>query len=659
MDNAEIVRLLLDAGATFKGPIYGYQRSETICCETELQAAALTGSADVLAVLLDRHPYIEELHAGQSKWVVLCDAVKGGHFAAAKLLLEAGAEVNASSNAISVHYNHRLIYLGEDVKPYRKFNFEELPSTPLLAAVETKNIEMVKLLVSYNANVNQVGFGTFGSTAVESAQHLEQWEVCSVLAQGGEGVAGATRMLFAVQHHDDEQIRLLVELGVNPACILDGDSKGHVNESMLLLFLGVCRGNVNATGLKTGRSPLQIAIYLQNIYVAQELVRNGANLDSPSCKPTFLLCAAVNTVAPFEAGDPLQAKVDLINLMIHKAEFADNQKELYYPWVGPLERAIQLGVLEIVKLFVEAGADRYTNPRRRPPLELALREAFRAKSHFQQRLMIVEYLLLTTNRIYDSPKMEKTGSDIWSDRLTYTIILEDHNAIYSILLRLLMEHYPYDNAPTRIRRNWEIVLQVAARVGDLSTVKLLLKFGVDVNAPPQDSSYTDGCDLTALQAAVYGGHMDTVLELIKYGAEINAAAAEEDGRTAVQAAAAEGDTEMVLMLLERGADIEAPPARTWGITALQGAVYHGNIKLVSLLLERGANVNAPGSEVEGMIALEVAARWGRLDITQLLLNAGAESLETAKDLAIEADHFVIVELLDNEIRKRDMGHVNE
>jgi ankyrin repeat protein len=658
-DNSKVIRILLNADATFEGPIS--QGAGESYCETELQFAAFSGSTNVLGLLLGRQPFMEELYTGESKWVALRDAVKQGHFAAAKLLLEAGANVNASSNAISVSepcsakwdqdvhlgcWDHRCIS-------------KVLPSTPLLAAVETKNIEMVKLLISYNANINQLGRGRFGSTALDSARYLKQWGICNLLVQSEEGDAGAAQMVSAAQQHDNEEIKRLLELGVNPACILDGDSNGHVDEPMLSIFFGVCRGNINATGPKTGRSPLQIALHLKKIYMAQELVQMGASLDPPGCKSQIPLCAAINSLTPFETGETLKAKVDLINSMVHQAVLSDNQKELVYT---SLHTAIKMGVLEIVKILVEAGADIYTtrNRRRRRRrrmchFEFALREALDADSHFQERLSIFEYLLLAHNQIKTLPGLEQDHWEMWSLPLM-SIICRNRNAIYFTLLRLLMEHYPYGNAQAFICREWERVLQCAAESGDISTIRLLLKFGVDVNAPPHYNVHVSFAThrLTALQAAACCGHMNIALELIDSGAEINAAAANMGGCTALQSAAEHGHTEIALMLLERGADIEAPPARSYGITALQGAVGHGNIKLVLMLLERGADVNAPGSIEHGNTALEAAALFGRLDIAQLLLNAGAKSLETARDLAIEEGHFVMVDLLEDHIRKRDM-----
>ncbi|KAK1999201.1 ankyrin [Colletotrichum falcatum] len=126
------------------------------------------------------------------------------------------------------------------------------------------------------------------------------------------------------------------------------------------------------------------------------------------------------------------------------------------------------------------------------------------------------------------------------------------------------------------RRGQMTPLQVAAEIGNLDTVRLLLKYRADVNAPPGDEF-----GRTALQAAVCGKNPVAIHAMVEY-------------------------------LLSVGADVNAPPGKKGGITAL-----------AQILLDHGADVNAaPGAE-EGRTAIEGAAEHGRLDMVRFLIGAGA------------------------------------
>jgi ankyrin repeat protein len=642
-DNDELISFLFDRGATFEGKI-DTERS----FKTELQCAAFHGATDILGVLLDRQPYIEELYTGQSQWIVLRDAVEEGHLAAAKQLLKAGADVNASSDGCDAQ---------EDDS-----DFSKIPSTPLLAAVASKDVEMVKLLASYGVNINQVGIGIPGrhrSTALEFAQYMEQYDICHVLVQNGTGV---TEMVAAVQQHDKEEIRRLIELGVDSTCILDGDDTGHVDESMLSIFLSVCCGQVNVTSPKLGRSPLAIALKLKNIDLARRIIFSGADLNLPGNGFDSYLGSAVRIIPSFGSREAIHAKINLVNLMIQKGALVNERGKDRTTALGI---AIKVGGLDIIKILAEAGADIHLPANRRDfsPLQIALKRLLEEDDHVQERFEIVEYLISVGCDVNSLliPSKYRLKHGVYLSPLQCAV--RSRNLCKPLrfrLLQLLMENGADVNAPAIHDGEYSTPLQVAAEVGDTKTVEMLLKHGADVNAPYNEHTSTENLEyFTALQNAARHGDMEITLILLKHGADVNAPAADRYGATALQTAAWFGDMETVLMLLDHGADIEASPAFCHGCTALQGAASSGNIKLVCMLLERGADVNAPGSMKEGRTALEFATLFGRLDIVQLLLNAEAESLETARHIAVKQDHFIIADILQDHIRTRDMGNFTE
>jgi ankyrin repeat protein len=95
---------------------------------------------------------------------------------------------------------------------------------------------------------------------------------------------------------------------------------------------------------------------------------------------------------------------------------------------------------------------------------------------------------------------------------------------------------------------------------------------------------------SALRAAAAAGHVSTVRLLMDHGAEINDS---DLNGVPLALASAFGHTEVVKTLLDRGANIEIQDNR--GIRPLHSSVSskRGNVDVVRLLLDRGADINAP------------------------------------------------------------------
>lgn len=167
---------------------------------------------------------------------------------------------------------------------------------------------------------------------------------------------------------------------------------------------------------------------------------------------------------------------------------------------------------------------------------------------------------------------------------------------------------------------------------------------------PSDPPYTP----TQLAASL--GDLTALKILLDHGADVNEAPGHQRGRTALQAASllppAPAKTALIDFLLEHNANIDADAAVSCGVTALQGAAIAGDFMLAKLLITRGADVNAWPSFEEGRTAVEAAAEHGRLDTVQLLLNAGAvgdvmrgAGFKPAIGLAEKNGHYAVANLL--------------
>ena len=217
---------------------------------------------------------------------------------------------------------------------------------------------------------------------------------------------------------------------------------------------------------------------------------------------------------------------------------------------------------------------------------------------------------------------------------------------------ILEEHVPWTSSMDHgaLRQSLQ---KVAAR-GQLPIVKLLLRYGAEVNAHREN-------EVSALFKAAEAGHVPIVTVLLNRGAKPNCR--NRTGQTALFAACLKGHDDVVRLLLDAGADIEAhdkegrtpllflasekPGKWKWTIdtlklllaykpnleakdqierTPLLWAATNGNIELVRTLLASGANIHATNNR--GRTALHLAAaetiHKENLDIVRLLLDSMAD-----------------------------------
>jgi hypothetical protein len=149
-------------------------------------------------------------------------------------------------------------------------------------------------------------------------------------------------------------------------------------------------------------------------------------------------------------------------------------------------------------------------------------------------------------------------------------------------------------------------LHVAAKRGDLKSVKELLLGGCDVNA-------TNGGGYTPIILCASSGRVDTLELLLEHGAHVNAE--NRDRNSALHMACVNCDDAMVACLLKRGAALEA--VNIGKSTPLLVAVSAGDLDSTELLLDAGADVNA--IDHHGNTALLRAASLNFLGMVELLL----------------------------------------
>jgi ankyrin repeat protein len=143
----------------------------------------------------------------------------------------------------------------------------------------------------------------------------------------------------------------------------------------------------------------------------------------------------------------------------------------------------------------------------------------------------------------------------------------------------------------------DTALMFAARAGDLSSAKLLVAAGANVND-------TDAWGVSATTLAAFSGYGDVVEYLLEKGADPNKAAA---GFTALHAAIMRRDEKMVSALLAHGADANAR-LQTWTPT------------------RRSSHDFSFAPDWVGATPLWLASRVDEPGIMRLLLKHGADPL---------------------------------
>ena len=152
----------------------------------------------------------------------------------------------------------------------------------------------------------------------------------------------------------------------------------------------------------------------------------------------------------------------------------------------------------------------------------------------------------------------------------------------------------------------------AVKENDLSSLRILLDSGEDVNAADPDGSI-------ALHWAVHNDSLGIAQLLLNAGSDVNAK--NRYGVAPLSLAANNGSPSMVKTLLDKGAPANTVMAEDESV--LMTAARAGVEEVVSLLISAGANVNARESW-RGQTALMWAAAEGNLEVLELLVSMGAD-----------------------------------
>jgi ankyrin repeat protein len=358
LGNGEMMEALLKAGADPNATV-----GEG---ETPLMTAARTGTVSGVKALLARGADVKatESYRGQN---ALMFAVAENHADVAKLLIDAGTDVNAKSTFYD--FNFRKVASGGTQAVYFRGGL-----TPLMFAARQGAVESAQVLISAGADLN-LPEPEFGFTPLMDAIYNDHYEFAALLVDKGARFDGA--LYLAVEMHNldyfgnrprkpvadklDELdfIKVLLAHGADP------------NQTLTAKLPG--RQAQGGIGVPPGATPFYRAARSADVAVMRLLLEHGADpIKASDDHTTPLLAAATGQGARFAGGDerPEADFIEALKICLDKGADVNAANDR---GDTPMHAAAQRGTDQIVQFLADRGAKLdVKNKSGRTPLDLAL-----------------------------------------------------------------------------------------------------------------------------------------------------------------------------------------------------------------------------------------------------------------------------------------------
>lgn len=477
----------------------------------------------------------------------------------------------------------------------------------LMVAVDTENYALTEILLENGADAKIIRTDD-GFHPIHVAAELGNETIVKILLKHGSDVECLTSnnsspLIVAAENGREAVVKLLLERGTIASC-LNNSSKtpliyaagnGHLDVARLLLQN---KADVNLI-TKDGNSALTLASCHGHESVVLELIKQFANINQQTKGgATSLLLASEN------------GHTETVNtLLTNKADVNLCKKG----GITPLYIASCQGNYEIVKELLQYEKEvNDSNPKHL--LSIATKNGHEK---------IVQILI------------EKGVNVNVCDEDGLTPLLIAAKKGYSNIVKILLDN----GAETAIVRNPDDeddddddeendddeknALHYACEKGNADVVRVLLDYGMDINAHVGDSP-------TPLYLALDTGRSEVALLLIRKGADINIIV---DSETSLYTACRTGLREAIDVILERGGEVNPKV----GPPPLAAAVFNDHYKIVERLITCGADVNAKLSDPNCPSVLMRAVSKDFTKIIKLLLEHGAQ-INTRNSSGLTALH---------------------
>ncbi|UKZ66398.1 uncharacterized protein TrAtP1_007573 [Trichoderma atroviride] len=564
----ELVRWLLDKGASV---------------QVEEDVVSTNSTENMMRNFSAIKEHASALHA----------AALGGHLEIVQLLVDKGADINASHGIVSGSALHAAAMEGHlDIVKFltgRGANIHARlcwQGSVLASSIHPTKDQCFHFLLSKGALKNDDG-----ETALIRAASVSRWDLCYLLLDQGASI-----------HASDPNG--MYGSPLQAACTIisfdreGGDFTKRVNFVERLLDLGA---DINAPGGNNGNA-LNTACRSGDIHLVKMLLGRGADVNAKDRLGNYALQYSLS--APRD-------RLDIIKLLLSNGANVNAQS-----FQGSaLQNACRVGCSkDEISLLLEYGANIHAEKEE-------YGSALEAAAAYGHEWLVRELL--------------ERGVDVNERGGQYRTALQ---AAYRLsnseqaqdMAKLLLDH----GADVHVKGGmFGSPLNVAAANLRLpnSSIQQLLDLGVDIN----DCEVING--KTALQATLENFTDDTeptkLIERLQFlferGADANVGA-ELFGFALHSAVMANHESVRVPLyrnvglefLLDNYPDINVNAEGGKYGSALQAAAYAGQPESVKLLIQKGAKVNAQGGGYKN--ALNAATIWGFWDIVTILLDNGAE-----------------------------------
>lgn len=363
--------------------------------------------------------------------------------------------------------------------------------------------------------------------------------------------------------------------------------------------------DINAPSPFSEWTALHWAVEDRNTEVVRKLIEKGANVNQlDSSQRTTLYQPAVN-------GDIEITKILVKNNADVNAEDLARLTALY--------NAAANGHEEVAKYLMENGADVKRNGTLKlTPLHLAVANVDKA---------MVDCIIENDENIGENIETV----DVFGWTSLYWAAAKNNTPILEILLQAISRcGASVDIEDILVGRT---PLHIAAALGNLEAVKLLINYGAEIN-------YQDTWGWTPFNLAVVGKHREVINYLIANGASIET----NDSQKILLSICPYNYLEAVTTIIHLG--IWKGVMKLMGAEFLRCAAGHGDIPLVCALLKFGINANA--HDDLGSTALHKAAKYNHPEVVSTLIfygakvNAQSNLGECPLSYAVEHRHWRVV-----------------
>jgi ankyrin repeat protein len=627
-----------------------------------LHAAIHINATRFLRQALKSGADLESPSTGEESLTLLQEALESGKDEAARILIDAGANVNAGASA---RHSEKACkareYHVKSFTCYCKIRGPKSPmalaarssacvnlipelvgkgaiipeSNPVLlqAIIQKASMDTLSCLISAGADINQCSLAGFWEevTPLSAAAKRVSLQVVQLLLDAGANPNGPLKpehsklftkygslnerfqspllcALKAEYNHEDDSysvVRLLLEFGADPNIsaldtILEQDQY-FSSGTIWELYDQYGKGEEPLL-----LYPLQAAAKLDNIELVKLLLQHNASVNSAYGTPA--LAVAVS-----------RSNIETVRLLLSQNADPNGLGKQYY-CRSALEAAVEGENLELIDLLLESGADvnKCSASRGgRTPLQ-------RAAENGKER--VIEHLLKHEASILSQPAPTEGASVL-------------QGFIQNRLHKYVAKALKAGASPNGDSKHGSSPLAAAVVNNDTVSLRLLLAAGAKVHKYASaelpdhgDEEVTDedfdlyDTKLSPIQWAAAMNYVEVARILCEAGANVNQPPCKSVGDMALHLAVRHEKYAMAKFLIAQRAEVDAYSNAD---TALMLAIKGDSDSMLRLLLRNGADPNQPGfsnsNESDSLSPLDQACDRGNVSAVRRLLRAGADT----------------------------------